>query len=176
MRKLLPFLMLMVFVVAACRGSDDTVTVVDDVEITFSVDPEPAAVGETTVVVTLTESDGTPIDGATIHVHADMDHAGMIPVETESSTSDTGTYQVPLTWTMGGGWIVEVNATLPGDRGVATETFELFVEAISRDSIINQDPDATEEAYDMDDMDHEDNGDDHDMDNMNHPEATEESS
>ena len=42
---------------------------------------------------------------------------------------------------MGGGWIVEVTARLPDDRGVATETFNLFVEAVSSDSIINQSDD-----------------------------------
>ena len=52
-------------------------------------------VDEPTVIVTLAEADGSPIEGAAIHTHTDMDHAGMISVEVESSRGDAGTYPYP---------------------------------------------------------------------------------
>ena len=66
---------------------------------------------------------------------------------------------------MGGGWIVDVTATLPDNGGVASETFELFVEAVSSDSIINRSDDEGE-AMDMDD---------HEMNMTEEPEGESES-
>ena len=86
----------------------------------------------------MTNDDGTPVDGAIVSVHGDMDHEGMTPIDSESNTSLNGEYQVPFTWTMGGGWIIDVTAQLPDNRGLAQGRFEFFVDAISADSIINR--------------------------------------
>jgi hypothetical protein len=39
---------------------------------------------------------------------------------------------------MGGGWEVKVTAKLPNNAGEASQTFKLFVEAVSKQSIVNQ--------------------------------------
>jgi hypothetical protein len=76
-----------------------------------------------------------------------MDHEGMISIDGESNTSLNGEYQVPFTWTMGGGWIIDVTAQLPDNRGLAQSRFEFFVDAISTDSIINRTaPETTADA------------------------------
>ena len=109
-----------------------------DVQMAMRVEPDPPAVGSSTLIITLTDSNGAPVGGAALQVRANMDHEGMMPVESQSSSSADGAYHVPLSWTMGGGWIVTVTAQLPNDGGEVSDTFELFVEAMSSQSIINQ--------------------------------------
>lgn len=81
------------------------------------------AVGETNLMVTLTDADGNPVNDATLNVKGDMSHAGMQPVLSEVSNGDNGTYTIPFEWTMGGDWIVTVDATLP-DGTTVSEQFD----------------------------------------------------
>ncbi|MBK8024939.1 MAG: FixH family protein [Chloroflexi bacterium] len=110
-----------------------------DVTVAIKVEPDPPAVGEANLRITLTGAGGAPIDGANVRARGDMDHAGMTPVLGETTQSQNGVYEVPFNWSMGGGWIVEVTATLPDNRGIAQEKFEFFVSAVSADSVINSD-------------------------------------
>ncbi|MCK6580642.1 MAG: FixH family protein [Anaerolineae bacterium] len=137
MRFMLVLLLALALFLAACRGDSGAETLVTDVAIDLQVEPNPPAVGEGVLRITLTGADGAPIDGAALSVRGDMDHAGMEPVFGETRDSQAGVYQIPIAWSMGGGWIVQVTATLPENRGVARNSFELFVEAVSADSIIN---------------------------------------
>jgi hypothetical protein len=137
MKRIFLAILLLLFL-AACSGQNTQV--VEDIIIKMSVDPEPPVAGDAILLITLTETDGTAIDGALVAVHGDMDHEGMIPIDSESSESDNGLYRVPFEWTMGGGWILNVTATLPDNRGMATQQFEIFVGAISQDSVINRSP------------------------------------
>jgi hypothetical protein len=121
----------------ACGQQTAAMTAPVDVDIAMRVEPEPLAVGETTLIVTLNNGSGSRIDGANLQVHGNMDHAGMTPVEREVSESDNGEYLVPFEWTMGGGWIVTVTAQLPDNGGEASATFEFFVEVVSSESVIN---------------------------------------
>lgn len=107
------------------------------IEIAARVEPEPLAIGPATLIVTLRDASGSPVDGASLRVHADMDHEGMSPLDRETTDSSSGEYRVPIEWTMGGGWIVSVTARLP-DGSEVSQNFEFFVEAVSGDSIINQ--------------------------------------
>ncbi len=89
--------------------------------------PEPAAVGETTLLVTLIDASGEPVSDATVNVRSDMTHAGMQPEFGEVSESADGVYAVPFAWTMGGDWVVTVEAET-ADGESAEETFELTVD------------------------------------------------
>ena len=130
-------IVILTIILTAC-GAQNTAPSSEDVTIEFAIMPDPPAVGESTLMITLTEADGTVIDGATVSIHGDMDHEGMTPVDGEISESHDGVYHVPFEWTMGGGWILDVSATLPENRGTVTAQFETSVGAISQDSIINQ--------------------------------------
>lgn len=127
----------LVFGAAGCGGAAEAEPKASAIKIEFAVEPEAPAVGEGVAVVTLTNSNGQPVDGATVSLHADMDHEGMEPVEAETSTSERGVYRLPVTWTMGGGWLIDVTATL-SNGAAKTERFEIFVEAISSGSIVRQ--------------------------------------
>lgn len=128
---------LMLCMLMACN-SEQTLTIVDDIDIELAVEPDPPTAGETMLLISITDANGKPIHDAIVSVHGDMDHEGMISVDGESSSEENGMYSVPFEWTMGGGWILDVTVTLPDDTGIATERFELNVGAISQDSIINQ--------------------------------------
>lgn len=126
MRKFL--LLVLVLLLAACRQSaQPTPTPATAVEIDLAVEPTPITVGESTLVVTLSAADGTPIDGAQLSVRGDMNHAGMVPVLGETSASENGVYRVPFEFTMSGDWIITVTAALPAG-GESAQTFDLTVQ------------------------------------------------
>jgi hypothetical protein len=134
-------LLLMTLAIADCGQQNAPTAVVTDLQIELAVEPAPPATGDSTLIVTLKDANGVPVSGATISVEGNMDHAGMEPTTGQTSQGEGGIYRVPFYWTMGGGWSVTVTATLPGG-GVATETIDMFVEAVSSSSVIHQ----TEEA------------------------------
>ncbi|PJF28257.1 MAG: hypothetical protein CUN53_00990 [Phototrophicales bacterium] len=128
MRNLLIIILLLTLV--GCRESaQPTPTRAPDApRLILEVDPDPPAVGEAALLITLTAPDGQPIDGAQITVRGDMNHAGMQPVMGLSAGSESGVYRVPFRWTMGGDWIITVTASLP-DGAQIVETFDLSVES-----------------------------------------------
>ena len=125
------------FGLAACGQSAGPASASVDIDIAVRTEPEALAVGETTLIVTLTDKSGAPVDDATVRAHGDMDHEGMESVDGEASMGVNGEYHVPFAWTMGGGWIVTVTAKLP-DGSEASKAFDFFVEAISSESVINR--------------------------------------
>jgi hypothetical protein len=127
-------------VISACDQQETPAPTMINVQMFMHVEPEPPSVGDSTLIVTLEDANGAPVDGAALQVHANMDHEGMMPVEGQTAESANGEYHVPLTWTMGGGWNITVTAQLPDNGGEVSNTFDLFVEAVSSQSIIRQQP------------------------------------
>lgn len=134
----LVMLLLVSLGLVACVQPSATPPTSVTIDIVARVEPEPPAVGESTLIVTLKDASGAPIDGARLRVQGNMDHAGMTAINREINQSTNGEYHIPFEWSMGGGWIVEVTAQLPGETGETSKTFEFFVEAVSSESIINQ--------------------------------------
>lgn len=127
----------MLLIFTACGQPSTATTSPVNVDIAVRVEPEPLSVGETTLIVTLTDGSASPVGGARLQVHGDMDHQGMTALNREVSESSGGEYRVPFEWTMGGGWIVTVTAHMP-DGGEISRTFDFFVEAAPSESIINR--------------------------------------
>ncbi|MEL6525434.1 MAG: copper chaperone PCu(A)C, partial [Chloroflexota bacterium] len=124
MRKLFfAGLLIPVLVLVGCRA--EAVATAEDIVIAVAVDNEMPAMGETALLVTVTDTDGNPIDDATVTVRGDMTHAGMTPVLPESvSESTDGVYTVPFEFTMGGDWIITVDVELPNGE-IATATVNI---------------------------------------------------
>lgn len=98
------------------------------IEIDLSYDPDPPTPGDGTIVVALTESDGTPFTEAqSVVVRGDMTHAGMAPENGSVDSGENGVYRVPFNWSMGGDWILTVTVTL-ADGGEISEEFEVSIE------------------------------------------------
>ena len=98
-----------------------------DVILTLSpaVDTTPV-MGPYAWTITLTNDDGTPVEDAAVTVRGDMNHAGMVPVESSATDEGQGTYTADFEWTMAGDWIVTVTATLADGR-VKSATFDYTV-------------------------------------------------
>jgi YtkA-like len=88
----------------------------------------PLTTGPSEVEIRLFDADADhkPIENAKIQVKGDMTHAGMVPVLGESENGTGGIYKIPLEWTMGGDWILQVKAILPDGRS-AEKTFPLTI-------------------------------------------------
>jgi hypothetical protein len=97
-----------------------------DVTIDLAIEPAEPVVGPSQLVVTVTDSAGQPLDNAILEIEGNMSHAGMVPVLAETTTGDDGRATVPFEWTMGGDWLVTVQATLP-DGQTATQEFPVTV-------------------------------------------------
>ncbi len=130
-------MLILLIVLVGCGAADTPATATADLQISLRFDPDPPTVGASTVIITLVNASGSPVDDATLAVHGDMEHEGMASVDREVTESTNGEYRVPFEWSMGGAWVIMVTATLP-NGGETVETFETFVEAVSSESIIRQ--------------------------------------
>jgi hypothetical protein len=109
-------------------------------QIGLTAVPFPALVGESRLVIRVTDLAGQPISDAALSIKGDMTHAGMVPILAEISGGDEdGYYDVPFEWTMAGDWVVTVEAELSNGARV-TERFDLSV--LSEDDAVCTDDDA----------------------------------
>ncbi len=65
------------------------------------------------LVIQITDDDGQPITDVTVSAEGNMNHAGMVPVLTESvwdgaDGAEDGIYHLPFQFTMLGDWIITV--------------------------------------------------------------------
>ena len=118
-------LLILLIPLAACARQSQR-PAAGDVEMTLAVRPDPPAVGDATLEITLTDGEGNPIEDARLNVKGDMSHAGMEPVLAEVEGGAGGVYQVPFRWTMGGDWFVTVDAVL-ADGTTISRRFDLAV-------------------------------------------------
>ncbi len=117
------------------RSASSTIAQIDLTAVPF-----PAVVGESRLVIRVTDLAGQPISDAALSIKGDMTHAGMVPILAEISGGDEdGYYDVPFEWTMAGDWVVTVEAQL-SDGARVTEQFDLSV--LSEDDAVCTDDDA----------------------------------
>jgi hypothetical protein len=101
--------------VTACHKAVDSA---QDVSVQESISPQPVHTGESTVSIRLADASGHPLAHARIRVEGDMDHPGMAPVFSDAVETTPGSYQAPLTFTMGGDWVVLLHITLADGRRI----------------------------------------------------------
>ncbi|MBI5667468.1 MAG: FixH family protein [Chloroflexi bacterium] len=120
-------IILLLLLLAGCRAQNPTPTAETRLDIEIQVEPVPPAVGEATLLVTVTDAAGQPVNDAKISARGDMSHAGMAPVLAETTGGTDGLYRLPFQWTMGGDWLVEITAARP-DGTTTTRQFDLTVQ------------------------------------------------
>lgn len=99
----------------------------EDVQISLAAVPFPAVVGPARLVIRVQDSAGNALDDAALSIKGDMTHAGMTPeLAAVQGGGEEGYYNVPFEWTMGGDWIVTVEATLDDGR-TARQRFDMTV-------------------------------------------------
>ena len=100
-------------VLAACGGSAQPAAPVESgsssqVNITVESNPSPAMMGDMELILTITDGDGKPIEGATVDVsadHTDMTGMGMSGLATEQGG---GRYSINANFSMSGNWKLTV--------------------------------------------------------------------
>jgi len=100
-------------VLAACGGSAQPAAPVESgsssqVNITVESNPSPAMMGDMELILTITDGDGKPIEGATVDVsadHTDMTGMGMSGLATEQGG---GRYSINTNFSMSGNWKLTV--------------------------------------------------------------------
>ncbi len=139
---------LSMFALTACRQSSQPQNTVE-LNIDLTIEPDPPVIGESVLVLVISDAQGQPINDAQVDVRGDMTHAGMVPVLREVENGENGVYRVPFEWTMGGDWFVVVTVTL-ADGNVSSQRFE--VSNVLASAPAPADGDETDS--DMDDMEH----------------------
>jgi hypothetical protein len=125
LKRVFLILLLLIFVLTGCRQQAEP-TVNENVNIAVSFEPNELTIGASTVVVTLTDAEGNPINDATVNIRGDMAHAGMQPVIRDIASGENGIYSSEYEWTMAGDWEVTVAVTLP-DGTSAEQRFDYSV-------------------------------------------------
>jgi copper(I)-binding protein len=121
MRLVLLLLVPALFIVG-CRANPS-----DNANIAISIEMNNAspAVGEqTSILVTVADSTGNPINDADVNLRGDMTHAGMSPVVSEATNGTNGVYEIPFAFSMSGDWIITVDVTL-ADGSTTSKTFNI---------------------------------------------------
>ena len=101
--------------ILGCTG-DRTTENTGDVTINLAFRPDPPKVGATVALVTLTDRDGHPIQGAALKLEGNMNHAGMTPLFASAREVQPGRYEAALEFTMAGDWFLLIDATLADGR------------------------------------------------------------
>jgi YtkA-like protein len=120
-RSALSAALLFVCVWTSCHRRTETQPAVT---IEHEITPQPARVGPAIITLKVADSAREKVKGAHITVEGDMSHAGMAPVFAEAKESSPGQYQAPLSFSMGGDWVVLVHITLASGQK-AEQQFEV---------------------------------------------------
>ncbi|MGV2434509.1 MAG UNVERIFIED_CONTAM: FixH family protein [Anaerolineae bacterium] len=101
--RLMSLLVLMIVFIVACAPTPTPQKLRPLSPLILVMDSASLIVGETNLLVSVVDAEGKPVEGATVNVIGNMNHAGMVPVVVENITALTdGNYVVPFEWTMGG--------------------------------------------------------------------------
>ena len=123
-QRLMILTLLLLALVAGCRQEAPPPAAEANTVITFAV--ENSTMGEDILLIAVMDDKLDPVTVNKLKVRGDMDHAGMVPVIVEAGGSADGQFEVPIEWTMGGDWIVEIMAELANGQTVS-ETFNINI-------------------------------------------------
>jgi nitrogen fixation protein FixH len=93
---------------------------VDRLTIAIEAPERPQLLIEQEVVVTLTNPEGRPVEGAEVWLALIMPTMQMSPNEPDATAEGGGRYRAKTLFTMSGTWEVEVHATVQGQEHIAT--------------------------------------------------------
>jgi len=82
----------------------------------LTVEPDPPRTGLAKLQLRGTDAAGEPVEGAALRIEGNMNHAGMVPEFADATESQPGHYEAELEFTMGGDWILTVEATTADGR------------------------------------------------------------
>lgn len=111
--------LLALWLAAFAAGCQPPAQSTSEIQLDWSVKPDPPRVGPATVSLSLAdEKTGRAVEGAEVRLEGNMSHPGMKPVFGDAREVAPGKYEAPLEFTMGGDWFILVDATLRDGRTV----------------------------------------------------------
>ena len=130
MTRMLVLLVALAIALVGCRQSAQTPTSTPEniPQIDIALEAEATSVGDTMLIVTVTDGSGAPVEAQEVRLRGDMAHAGMMPVQGQTDSGEDGVYRIPFGWTMGGSWTVTVTVVLP-DGTTVDDTFDFEIES-----------------------------------------------
>lgn len=120
------------------RTQDDSITGLETssrqiaTQIELRSDPFPLRVGQTTLDIMITDTDGTPIEDATVYVDSQMNHDGMLPLSGYARALGGGYYEKGVIFPMMGEWTLDITAELPDGQGELHEQFVVYVYPVTQ--------------------------------------------
>lgn len=120
MSRWTPFLIMLLVLPATgllqgCRGDD--LGDLQGFRVDIAMAPTPPIVGPNRLVLSISDPEGNPVQGADVRLEGTMSHAGMVPVIRGAEEEGGGRYRIDdFEFTMGGDWILLVHVTLPDGR------------------------------------------------------------
>lgn len=86
----------------------------DNSQISLSTNPNPPRLGQTTLVITVKDSNGKPVDNAIVFFDLNMTAMNMGTQQGNAASQGNGQYAATGRLSMGGPWAVKTKVTMPG--------------------------------------------------------------
>jgi hypothetical protein len=109
-KLLLPFTLIALSVLLAACGSPAAVVESREtpVQITVETEPSPASMGHLAVILTITDPNGKPIEGASVDVSADHTDMTGMTMGGSAAEQSAGRYAITADFSMSGNWLLTV--------------------------------------------------------------------
>lgn len=107
------FFLISFLLIVACQPSAEQHS---DIDLEWDIRPDPPFVGTARINFTLADSTQQLLQGAEVELEGTMSHPGMEPVFSKAEEISPGRYTAVMEFTMGGDWVVLVNAELSDGR------------------------------------------------------------
>jgi hypothetical protein len=88
----------------------------DGVRVTMEITPQPPAAGKVSATIRILDAEGHPLPATTVELEANMTHPGMKPSFATARLEPPDRWLAELELSMGGDWVVAVEARLEDGR------------------------------------------------------------
>lgn len=125
--SLLMMLALLAISLVACSGAGAAPPAAgSSLVVKLATEPDPPAVGDVAVVVTVADAAGKPVDNAAVSVLASHTGHGGMEMQGNASAQGSGRYALTANMSMSGDWLVTVEVRAAG-ADVVRQDFKLPV-------------------------------------------------
>jgi hypothetical protein len=90
----------------------------DGVRLEMSVTPRPPAAGSVQIEIRIRDAQGRPLAATGMELEATMSHPGMVPTFATARSEQPDRWLAEIELTMGGDWVVLVDARLEDGRAI----------------------------------------------------------
>lgn len=102
-------IVLLTFSACGSAATPATTTIPKTANITLDTNPNPATMGATELVLTITDASGNPIEGARVDVSADHTDMSGMSMGGEATEQGGGKYSIKADFSMSGNWKLTVH-------------------------------------------------------------------